>query len=142
MYNKIVKYFLIVVGLYHLAVGVLGSLSSDIAREVVRVGWKTDILFSPQTEIIIKFLAAYMIGFGCCVLLVAFNTHKYKNFLLVFFAFTFIELIQTVILIPKLQSVLKLSFNDILFNVTISIIIQIGFVLSFYYTGKLKKSND
>jgi len=131
---KTIKSFLIIVGSYHLIVGILGSLSSELYVWVIQVAWRATVQLTPQFAFTAQILSAYIIACALVVLFIARNPSRYRSFLLIPIITISIEFLQSLTQFSKLNTFFSILPIHHAINLVISLILIIGFSLSYYYT--------
>lgn len=79
--NTLFKTVTCVAGLYHVLLGIIGSLFPvEITAKAFKVALGISINVTPEIIFISKFISVYMLAFGIMLLIVASNPIKYRVF--------------------------------------------------------------
>ncbi|MDO8509290.1 MAG: hypothetical protein Q7S27_06445 [Nanoarchaeota archaeon] len=133
---KIYKAFLIFFGLFHLLLGIVGSLSSSLFFKLIYLVWHVDISPIPILSSAGKFFFAYMVGSGVMTLLIAQDIKKYRVFLLASMAGIFVEFVQPLIFFNEIKTSFNVASEFMILNIVILIALFLVFSLIYIRTKK------
>lgn len=81
--SQALRFLLTLLGLHHLAIGILGSISVDWSKTVGLAVWGASVDPSPQYFLLAVLLNMYLIGFGLFMIVIAKHLDKYKDLLII-----------------------------------------------------------
>ncbi len=111
--EKLQKFILYAVGIYHIGLGSMGFLSTKLAAKITLFIFGMNLQVNPQMSYIAKLLGVYVIIFGIIMIVAATNPEKYKviiNIAVVLYVARFFE---RIIFLPAVQE----SFNISTFRI-------------------------
>ncbi len=81
MKNTLFKAFTGIAGIYHVLLGVIGSLFPiEATAKAFNVALGIGVSITPELTFIAKFVSVYMLAFGIMLLILAYDPIKYRAF--------------------------------------------------------------
>jgi hypothetical protein len=117
------------IGIYHILLGLIGSVSGELGAQAARAIFDARVDLTPQFSYLVKYLGAYTIAFGVMMLLVAWNPVKYKLFIYVGILLIAIRITQRLIFASQLESAFGISQGRNLLNTAIIALLALGLYL-------------
>ena len=124
---KIIRFIAGFVGVYHIASGLLGTLSGNLAAELGRILFNARVDVTPQFSYMAKYLGAYVIAFGAMMLFIAQDPVKYRGLINVAVLLICIRIIDRIVFAAELKNAFGIELTQSI--VTISIIGLVGLSL-------------
>ncbi len=122
-----IKFIAGLVGIYHITIGILGTLSGNIAAEIGRMLFQAQIDVTPQFSYMAKYLGAYVIAFGTMMLVIAKDPVKYRGLIDVAVLLIAIRVLDRIIFASELKAAFGIGFTQSI--ITISVISIVGLLL-------------
>lgn len=131
----ITKWFLRIVGLFHLIVGILGSLSDALYLKIMAIAWQATVDLTPQFAFTTKLMSAYVIGFALLVLFISIDPVKYRTFMLIPIFVISLEFLQSIFRYELVNSIFSIAPINTTINLAISLLLIIGFIFIYRRVG-------
>ncbi len=121
-----IKYLAGFMGIYHLAMGIFGTLSATWAAKVGGILFGAQVALTPQFAYLSKYLSAYVIAFGLMMLLVAKDPVRYGKLIYVAIALIVIRVLQRFIFADQLQAAFGIGVDRSFINALIVALLALG----------------
>lgn len=131
---KAARIFLIIFGVFHLLLGILGSISPPLFFKLIYLIWNANINPSPIISLTSRFFFAYMIGSGIMILILLKDIRKYRQFLIASMSGIFIEFIQSIIFFKDIAYQLNIQVGFMALNVAALFMLSVIFLIIYVRT--------
>jgi hypothetical protein len=116
-------------GVYHVLIGILGLASGDVAARVGAAVYGAHVEVTPMFSYMAKYLAAYVIGFGVMMLIMASDPVKYRKLVYVAVLLAVIRILSRLVFASELQAAFGIGMNRSLLTIAIVAILNLGLLL-------------
>ncbi len=116
-------------GLYHIGMGIFGTLSGEMAARVGSLAWGAHVTVDPQFTYLTKFLGAYVIAFGAMMLLIAKNPVRYGALVYVAVLLAAIRILDRLVFSHDLQLAFGIDFSRTITAVIVVAALNLGLLL-------------
>ena len=127
--NREVKYLSYFVGIYHLVLGLVGALSEKLTVVMGELIFSANLTATDQFVYLVKYLGAYVIVFGCMMILAGTNPQKYRRLIEIGILLIAIRIFQRLYFASELQSAFGVGMERNLINILVIFAIAVGLYL-------------
>jgi hypothetical protein len=116
-------------GIYHILMGVMGIVSGSTAAWAAHTLWHATVTVDPQFSYLAKFLGAYVIAFGCMMLLIAKDPVRYAALVYPAVVVAVLRIAERLIFAGELKTAFGIGMDRTIGTIVVVGVLNLGLLI-------------
>jgi hypothetical protein len=116
-------------GIYHILMGILGIVSGATAAWAAHALWHATVTADPQFNYLAKFLGAYVVAFGCMLLLIAKDPVRYSALVYPAVVVAVLRIAERLIFAGELKTAFGIGMDRTIGTIIVVAALNLGLLL-------------